>query len=64
MEPWQSTALKVAASALLLAIVLPLIGFAFARDAAMMRGLRVGAIVLSVAALIAGVAVLVGWVWS
>lgn len=64
MEPWQSTALKVAASALLLAIVLPLIGFAFARDAAMMRGLRIGAVVLSVAALIAGAAVLIGLVWT
>jgi len=64
MLPWQELALKVAVTALLLAVVLPLVGFAFARDGSSgLRALRMGAIVLGVIALVAGVAALLGEVW-
>jgi hypothetical protein len=64
MLPWQELALKIAATALLLAVVLPLVGFAFSRNgSAALRALRTGAIVLGVVALLAGVAALLGEVW-
>lgn len=64
MLPWQETAMKLAASALLLAVVLPLVGFAFARDSTVtLRALRTGAIVLAVVAVLAGAAALLGEVW-
>jgi len=64
MLPWQELALKVAATALLLAVVLPLAGFAFARNGSgALRALRTGAIVLGILALLAGVAALLGEVW-
>jgi hypothetical protein len=64
MLPWQEIALKVAATALLLAVVLPLIGFAFSRDgSAALRALRTGAIVLAAVAVLAGTAALLGEVW-
>jgi hypothetical protein len=63
MLPWQEIALKLAASALLLAVVLPVIGFAFAPSEATLRSLRVSAVVLSLVALLAGTAALIGWVW-
>jgi hypothetical protein len=64
MLPWQELALKVAATALLLAVVLPLVGFAFSRNgSSALRALRTGAIVLGVVALVAGVAALLGEVW-
>jgi hypothetical protein len=63
MLPWQETAVKLAASALLLAVLLPLIGFAFTPSEATLRSLRVGAVALVLIALLAGAAALVGWVW-
>ena len=64
MLPWQELALKIAATALLLAVVLPLVGFAFARNgSAALRALRTGAIVLGVVALVAGAVALLGEVW-
>jgi hypothetical protein len=64
MLPWQEIALKISVTALLLAIVLPLVGFAFTRDGSSgLRALRTGAIVLGVIALVAGVAALLGEVW-
>jgi hypothetical protein len=64
MLPWQELAMKVAASALLLAVVLPLVGFAFARNGTgTLRALRTGAVLLGVVALVAGVAALLGEVW-
>jgi hypothetical protein len=64
MLPWQETAMKIAASALLLAVVLPLVGFAFVRNgSSSLRALRVGAILLGVVALAAGAAALLGEVW-
>lgn len=64
MLPWQELAMKVAASALLLAVVLPLVGFAFARNGtSSLRALRTGAVLLGVVALVAGVAALLGEVW-
>ena len=64
MLPWQELSLKIAVTALVLAVVLPLIGFAFTRDgSAGLRALRTGAILLGVVALIAGVAAVLGEVW-
>jgi len=64
MLPWQELSLKIAVTALVLAVVLPLIGFAFTRDSsAGLRALRTGAILLGVVALIAGVAAALGEVW-
>lgn len=64
MLPWQELALKIAVTALLLAVVLPLVGFAFTRDgSSSLRALRTGAIILGVIALVAGVAALLGEVW-
>jgi len=64
MLPWQETAMKIAATALLLAVVLPLVGYAFARDgSSSLRALRTGAIALGIVALLAGVATLLGEVW-
>lgn len=64
MLPWQELAAKIAATALLLAVVLPLAGFAFARNGSgALRALRTGALVLSVLAVLAGVAALLGEVW-
>lgn len=64
MLPWQELALKIAVTALVLAVALPLIGFAFTRDStAGLRALRTGAIVLGVVALVAVVSVALGEVW-
>lgn len=64
MLPWQDLALKVAVTALVLAIALPLIGFAFTRDSvAGLRALRAGAVILGVVALVAFVTVALGEVW-
>ena len=64
MLPWQELALKIAVTALLLAVVLPLVGFGFTRDGSSgLRALRSGAIILGVIALVAGVAALLGEVW-
>lgn len=64
MLPWQELALKVAVTSLLLAIVLPLVGFAFTRDGSSgLRALRTGAVVLGVVALVAAVVALLGEVW-
>ena len=64
MLPWQELALKVAVTALVLAVVLPLVGFAFTRSgSAALRALRTGAIVLGVLALLAGVTALLGELW-
>jgi hypothetical protein len=64
MLPWQELALKIAVTALLLAVVLPPVGFAFTRDGSSgLRALRTGAIILGVIALVAGVAALLGEVW-
>jgi hypothetical protein len=64
MLPWQELSLKVAATALLLAVVLPLAGFAFTRNGpSALRALRTGAVLLGVLALLAGVAALLGEVW-
>jgi hypothetical protein len=64
MLPWQETAMKIAASALLLAVVLPLAGFAFMRNGGVaLRALKTGAILLGVVALAAGAAALLGEVW-
>ncbi len=64
MLPWQELALKVAVTALVLAVALPLIGFAFTRDSTTgLRALRTGAILLGVIALVAGVTAALGEVW-
>ena len=64
MLPWQELALKIAVTALLLAVVLPLVGFAFTRDSSSgLRALRAGAVLLGVIALLAGIAALLGEVW-
>lgn len=64
MLPWQELALKIAVTALVLAVALPLIGFAFTRDStAGLRALRTGAIVLGLVALVAAVSVALGEVW-
>jgi hypothetical protein len=64
MLPWQELALKVAVTALVLAVVLPLAGFAFTRNgSSALRALRTGAILLGVFALLAGVTALLGEVW-
>jgi hypothetical protein len=64
MLPWQELALKVAVTALVLAVVLPLAGFAFTRSGSgALRALRTGAIVLGVLALLAGVTALLGEIW-
>lgn len=64
MLPWQELALKVAATALVLAVVLPLVGFAFTRSgSAALRALRTGAVVLGALALLAGVTALLGEIW-
>jgi hypothetical protein len=64
MFPWQELALKIAVTALVLAVALPLIGFAFTRDStAGLRALRTGAILLGVVALVAVVSVALGEVW-
>jgi hypothetical protein len=64
MLPWPVLALKVAATALMLAIALPLIGFAFTRDSTSgLRALRTGAVILGIVAVAAAVAVAVGEVW-
>jgi len=64
MLPWQVLALKVAATAVVLAIALPLIGFAFTRDSASgLRALRTGAVILGIVAVAAAVAAAVGEVW-
>jgi hypothetical protein len=64
MLPWQELSLKIAVTALVLAVALPLIGFAFTRDgSAGLRALRAGAILLVVVALVAGVAAALGEVW-
>lgn len=64
MLPWQELSLKLAASALLLAVLVPLIGFAFSPGEATLRKLRAGAVALGLIALIAGAAALFGWVWQ
>ena len=64
MLPWQELALKLAVTALVLAVVLPLAGFAFTRHGSpALRALRTSAILLGVLALLAGVAALLGEVW-
>jgi hypothetical protein len=64
MLPSQELALKIAVTALVLAVVLPLAGFAFTRNSSTaLRALRVGALLLGVLALLAGVFALLGEIW-